>query len=653
MEDAGTMKSGEIDIKTLDKIVKDTMAAVEKSKERIYDIYEAARHEVEHVKNDLERVKQQAAEVIFTVDEVEKRERRARLRLMEVSRNFRVYSETDIKKAYDEAKNLQVELAVTREQEQNLRRQRDDLEVRLKNLKNTVNKAEELTTQVGAVLGYLGNQMDGVVNKIESMQYSQQFGAKIIKAQEEERRRVSREIHDGPAQAMANIVFRAEVCERLIDVDIERSKRELGVLREQVRICLRETRKIIFDLRPMTLDDLGLIPTVKRVLDNVQERCGVFGSVQVIGEERRLESYLEIGKFINLLSVFIDNYNLSLKYSIDKLTQAYNRQYFDIFIKNELESAQGQKSMFSLVIMDIDFFKSVNDTFGHGFGDITLKRFSKIVQGSIRSSDLFARYGGEEFVLVLKHTSAVEAYSIADRIREKMYNELKDLEGKPITVSMGISTYPEHGVWEEELINKADIALYKAKDSGRNKVCIWDNTLNNSEIFDRKKENIIASIFCENHQRSNLFVNSINLIKTSDGDTEVFDKYILDVLKYFEAEKLFIIKYEDSEIESLIKGTSQGTFVIKHGFENQINLNIVKTCYDEEKSLYLTDWEQVSKLDELTGMPEWDSVLSTPIIHKGKKKGVLYMCAPVRFKEFSIVDSSVAQIIAPIIGDFM
>ena len=133
----------------------------------------------------------------------------------------------------------------------------------------------------------------------------------------------------------------------------------------------------------------------------------------------------------------------------------------------------------------------------------------------------------------------------------------------------------------------------------------------------------------------------------------IIDKYILDVLKYFEAEKLFIIKYEDSEIESLIKGTSQGTFVIKHGFENQINLNIVKTCYDEEKSLYLTDWEQVSKLDELTGMPEWDSVLSTPIIHKGKKKGVLYMCAPVRFKEFSIVDSSVAQIIAPIIGDFM
>ncbi len=365
------------------------------------------------------------------------------------------------------------------------------------------------------------------------------------------------------------------------------------------------------------------------------------------------ESYNELSKFINLLSTFIDNYNLSLKYSIDKLTQVYNRQYFDAYIKNELESAQGQKSMFSLVIMDIDFFKSVNDTFGHAFGDLILKQFAKIVQDSIRSTDMFARYGGEEFVLILKSTSSLEAYSIANRIRENVYNNLKDGDGRPITISMGISTYPEHGVWEEELINKADIALYKAKDSGRNKVSIWESSLSNSDIFDRKKENIIASIFGENHQRANLFVNSINLIKDSDGNSEEFEKYILEVLKYFEAEKLYIVNFKENEIDFLIKGTSQGIFAIKHGFEKQVNKNIVKTCFEEERTLYLTDWEQVSKLDELTGMPEWDSVLSTPIIHKGKKKGVLYMSSPIRLKEFSIVDSSVSQIIAPIIGGFI
>lgn len=286
-----------LNIKVLDKIIKNTVAALEKGKNQIFDIYEAARNEMDNVKKDVERIKQETVNIILTVDELEKKERRARIRLMEVSRNFRIYSEEDIKSAYDDARNLQIQLAVAREQEQNLRRQRDDLEIRLKSLKNTVEKAENLVSQVGAVLGYLGNEMGGMVTKIESLQQSQIFGAKIIQAQEEERRRVAREIHDGPAQAMANVVFRAEVCERLVDVDMERAKNELKDLREQVRFCLKETRKIIFDLRPMTLDDLGLIPTLRRFLDTMKERTGILTEVRVIGGERRLDSYLEIGLF--------------------------------------------------------------------------------------------------------------------------------------------------------------------------------------------------------------------------------------------------------------------------------------------------------------------------------------------------------------------
>jgi len=286
-----------LDTKKLDEIVKSTIAAVENSKNQIYEIYEAARNEMENIKKDVEKIKQQTIDIIFKVDELEKIERRSRLRLLEVSRNFSVYAEKDIKGAYDDASNIQVDLAVARAQEQNLRRQRDELELRLRTMRDTVAKAENLTNQVGAVLGYLGDQMDGVVLKVESMQQSQLFGSKIIKAQEEERRRVSREIHDGPAQAMANIVFRAEVCERLIDVDMVRARKELADLREQVRVCLKETRKIIFDLRPMTLDDLGLVPTIKRFLDIAKERSGLITVVRLIGEERRLDSYVEVGIF--------------------------------------------------------------------------------------------------------------------------------------------------------------------------------------------------------------------------------------------------------------------------------------------------------------------------------------------------------------------
>lgn len=286
-----------LDVKVLDKIVKNTVAVVEKSKTQIFDIYEAARAEMENVRRDVERIKQETADIIFKVDELEKRERRSRLRLMEVSRNFRQYTESDIKAAYEDTSNVQLELAMARLQEQNLRRQRDDLELRLKSLKDTVKKAENLVSQVGAVLGYLGSEMGTVVNQIESLQASQIFGAKIIRAQEEERRRVAREIHDGPAQAMANIVFRAEVCERLIETDIIRAKSELKDLREQVRAALRETRKIIFDLRPMTLDDLGLVPTVRRVVETIKERSNIFPEVKILGEEKRLDSHVEIGLF--------------------------------------------------------------------------------------------------------------------------------------------------------------------------------------------------------------------------------------------------------------------------------------------------------------------------------------------------------------------
>lgn len=322
-----------IEVNALDKIIKNTITAVEQGKTQIYDIYEAARNEMEHIKKDLERIKQETIDIIFQVDELGKKERRFRLRLVEVSRNFEVYSETDIRTAYDDTKNIQVELAVARAQEQNLRRQRDEMELRLRSIKSTVAKAEMLTTQVGAVLGYLGDQMGGVALQIESMQQSQVFGAKIIQAQEEERRRVSREIHDGPAQAMANIVFRAEVCERLVDVDMVRAKKELVDLREQVRICLKETRKIIFDLRPMTLDDLGLVPTVKRFLDTAKERSGIISAVRVIGEERRLDSYVEVGLFRTIQEA-VNNVEKHAQATIVNIVMEFRRDMVSVSVED-------------------------------------------------------------------------------------------------------------------------------------------------------------------------------------------------------------------------------------------------------------------------------------------------------------------------------
>ena len=286
-----------IDVKTLDKIIKKTISSIRDSRGQIYEVYEMARDELENVKRDVERVKNETAEIIQRVDELERQERKARIHLMEVSRDFKSHPEEEVREAYEDARKIQIDLAVAREQEQNLRRQRNDQEVRLRNQGGTVAKAEQLVSQVGVVLDYLGNQMSVAFAQIETLQNAQQLGAQIIRSQEEERRRVARDIHDGPAQAMANIVFRAEVCERLIDSDVERAKLELRELREHIRATLGEIRKIIFDLRPMALDDLGLVPTIRGVLDVFRTQYGIFTEIAVTGRERRLASHIEIGLF--------------------------------------------------------------------------------------------------------------------------------------------------------------------------------------------------------------------------------------------------------------------------------------------------------------------------------------------------------------------
>jgi len=137
--------------------------------------------------------------------------------------------------------------------------------MRLKEAYKTVEKADNLISQIGISLSYLTGDLENVSLQIEDMKQKRLLGIRIIKAQEEERQRVAREIHDGPAQSMSNIVLKAEICERLVDSDPEKAKDELRTLKSVVRDTLRDVRKIIYDLRPMSLDDLGLIPTLQGI----------------------------------------------------------------------------------------------------------------------------------------------------------------------------------------------------------------------------------------------------------------------------------------------------------------------------------------------------------------------------------------------------
>ncbi len=286
-----------MDVNLLDRVVKETLEAIEKGKTAIYDIAETARDELERVKRDLMLVKQEILETIREVDRLTLLERQARLRLMEVSRDFQRYGEEEIKKAYEHARETQVRLLLLQEKEKNLRQRRDELERSFRRLARTVEKAETLVTQIGIVLQFLQGTLKELDSRLGSLQRQQQLGLRIITAQEEERRRVAREIHDGPAQGLANIVLRAELCEQLLEREPERVRAELGRLKEMVKNTLRDIRKIIFDLRPMALDDLGLVAGLRRFLEDFRERSGMEVELHFFGRERRLPPSLEVAVF--------------------------------------------------------------------------------------------------------------------------------------------------------------------------------------------------------------------------------------------------------------------------------------------------------------------------------------------------------------------
>ena len=284
-------------IDKLTKIIQNTLEAIEKSQNQIYEIAEESRNQYKMIEDELNQVKMKTEEIILQVDKLTKLEKDIRYRLMIVNKNFKDFNEEDIKEVYEKAKDLQLQLMVKKNDEQILVNRRTELELRLRSARETLKKAEKLISQIGVVLGYLSGDLKNIHVQLEDFKEKQYLGIKVIQAQEEERYRLSREIHDGPAQILANLVLKSELCEKLIDIDRNKAKEELRGLRTVMRSSLKDVRKIIYDLRPMSLDDLGLVPTVERLVAQHNEESGIFTEFMFFGDRVKLMQVIELAAF--------------------------------------------------------------------------------------------------------------------------------------------------------------------------------------------------------------------------------------------------------------------------------------------------------------------------------------------------------------------
>ena len=162
----------------------------------------------------------------------------------------------------------------------------------------------------------------------------------------------------------------------------------------------------------------------------------------------------------------------------DRLTGLFNYGYFLDHLQTEQKRALRYNTPLSVVMIDVDYFKRFNDTFGHEMGNEVLKRVTKVINSRIRNVDIAARYGGEEFVLILPNATKEQAFTVAERIRLAVEKEsFKGNSSQPlahVTISGGIASYPSQAENVEQLVYRADQALYMAKETGRNQICLYE-----------------------------------------------------------------------------------------------------------------------------------------------------------------------------------
>ena len=175
----------------------------------------------------------------------------------------------------------------------------------------------------------------------------------------------------------------------------------------------------------------------------------------------------------------------------DPLTDLYNRRIFEDLLRYEVSRAKRKGYRFSLILIDLDNFKYVNDTYGHNIGDAVLKSVADQLEASIRDGDVVARIGGDEFVILLSETSLSDAVKVAERIRRNLEkNRICVFDGSVISISasLGVVEYPTHGSSKEELMMIVDNALYRAKDLGKNKVYVPTKEEIKQTIKEKRKE---------------------------------------------------------------------------------------------------------------------------------------------------------------------
>ncbi|MBN1980183.1 MAG: diguanylate cyclase [Chitinivibrionales bacterium] len=342
---------------------------------------------------------------------------------------------------------------------------------------------------------------------------------------------------------------------------------------------------------------------------------------------------------VDQASVAILNTMLYESVNIDKLTGLYLRSFFEMSCDLELASCVDNKSCLSILMLDVDFFKLINDRFGHQAGDEVLKLLGGVLKATLRTTDICGRYGGEEFVIILPNTDLEQAQFVGSKILKKI--ALTVFPCGTLTVSIGISSFPHHcRQFQKEgtrnkLFKNADMALYHAKRNGRNRWEVWNESIGLEQSVHTTAKDILTGNPIRDYRNVEMLLDVIKAV-SYNLDTKVQLRYVIDlIVRSLDADRgmILLLNEELDELETFVARDKKGDVdsAIKC-----FNRRVVEDVFVTGKEVCMNGEPQ--ERSERAADREGTSVLCVPLYQQAKRVGVIYVDGKREIKQFTTTE---------------
>ncbi len=347
-------------------------------------------------------------------------------------------------------------------------------------------------------------------------------------------------------------------------------------------------------------------------------------------------------------AIALQNARLHHQATTDPLTGLYNRGFLRQVLDEELRQARESGGSLGVVILDLDHFKQVNDTYGHGVGDEVLKRTAQRIRRSIRRDDYAARWGGEEFLIVLPGSGAAGAITVAEKVADAIKRQPIGEAQLRVTASLGVATFPEHGDSGTLLIKRADQALYAAKAAGRDRIVPFTPELDQAGHRIAPYEGLFDGDSARTQRNLKAIFDTIDLLRSKRPPDEILAGALDHVCDLTRARRAMLIVERDGRLVP-IAARRQGGRPLDAEFD--YSQSTVRTAIRENRSLCLLDtFEQERLTSSSIDRLGLNTVMCVPLLIGGEPIGALYADDTIASREFKEGDVTHLEMIAYQLG---